>query len=103
MHLETIISRSAAVRREMEGFELGQIWITDKTISPLDKEQRARMKEAFGTIAIPLHVVVDPFTGAELARFTYDPQMSPEDYVEFLNEGLAAFRKARSASPPSAD
>ena len=95
MHLERIISESAAVRRVVEGFELSQIWTTDPNIEPLDTEQRERMQREFGTTSIPLHAIVDPFTGKELGRFRYDPLMSPDDYVEFLEAGLAAFRAAR--------
>jgi hypothetical protein len=93
--LERIISESAAVRRVVEDFELGQIWITDPNIAPLDEEQFARMKEEFGTTSIPLHAIVDPFTNEELGRFRYDPLMKDTDYVEFLEAGMAAFRKAR--------
>ena len=95
MHLERVISGSAAVRRVVEDFELGQIWTTDPNIEPLDAEQRERMKKEFGTTSIPLHVIVDPFTNDELGRFRYDPLMSDDDYVEFLERGMAAFRKAR--------
>jgi hypothetical protein len=95
VHLERIISGSAAVRRATNDFELGQIWTSDPNIAPRDEEQRARMKAEFGTTSIPLHAIVDPFTGKELARFRYDPRMTDDDYVEFLAKGLAAFREAR--------
>jgi len=80
----------------MESFELGQIWITDPKIAPLDERQRDRMQKEFGTTSIPLHVVVDPFSGTELARFRYSALMSGEEYIAFLNAGTDAFRKARA-------
>ena len=67
----------------MQRFERMQIWITDPKISPLDREQRERMKAEFGTNAIPLHTITDA-EGNELQRFTYTPDMTPEDYLEFL-------------------
>jgi len=97
VHLERIISGSAAVRRVAKDFELAQIWTSDPNIEPLDEELRERMDAEFGTVSIPLHVIVDPFTNEELGRFRYDPRMSPDDYVEFLEAGLAAFRKARES------
>jgi len=81
------------VRRFIEeNVEPAQIWISDPKIAPLDEEQRVRMKEQFRTNSIPLHSLVDPRDGAELARFKYDPRMDPEDYLEFLEAGLAAYR-----------
>jgi len=73
-------------------FVLMQIWISDRSIRPLDREQAARMKKEFGTESIPLHVIVDS-DGRELARFVYDPAMTAEDYTKFLDAGLAKFRK----------
>ena len=83
------------MRRAVEGFELGQIWTTDPNIAPLDEQQRQRMKTEFGTTSIPLHVIVDPVSGKELGRFRYDPLMSDDDYLEFLEGGRAALAAAR--------
>jgi len=94
--LEAKISGSAAVRREMEKFELVQIWIQDEKIAPLAREQFRRMKRVFKTTAIPLHVVLDPRDspdGRPLARFRYVPTMSDEDYVAFLRRGLEKYEK----------
>ncbi len=75
-------------------FELSQIWTSDPKIEPLDEQQRERMGDTFDTYSIPLHVIFDPFDEVELARFTYDPRMTPQDYLDFLDAGLAAFRTA---------
>lgn len=86
------------MRRELEKFELVQIWVTDDTIEPLATEQFRRMRRVFRTASIPLHAILDPRDpahpdGRELARFTYDPTMSDEDYLAFLSKGLAAYGK----------
>ncbi len=79
-----MISQDAAVSRELENFELMQIWITDPKIGPLASEQLKRMKASFGTTAIPLHVIVDA-DGNELARFDYQgTSSSAADYLGFL-------------------
>ena len=98
MHLETLISESPAVRRVATTLELGQIWISDPKIAPLDVEQRKRMKKQFGTNSIPLHVMVDPHTGEELLRFEYGPLIGPDDYVEFLEQGIALYEKLHGDS-----
>ena len=86
------------MRRELEKFELVQIWIQDDSIGPLAREQFRRMRRVFETASIPLHVILDPRDpahpdGVELARFTYDPTMSDEDYLAFLRKGLAKYEK----------
>jgi len=85
-----MISSSPAVRRAFEKFERMQIWTSDATFSDLADERRARMVKQFGTDSIPLHVVLAP-DGTELARFTYSPLATADDYVKFLEEGLAKF------------
>jgi hypothetical protein len=81
-----VISRSLAVRQELGKFELGQIWIEDRTIRDKADAQWQRMKDAFDTVSIPLHTIVAP-DGTHLARFTYAPTMSPDDYLRFLARG----------------
>jgi hypothetical protein len=98
VHLETLVSESPAVRRVLKDFELGQIWISDPKIAPLDLEQRVRMKKQFRTNSIPLHVIVDPHTGKELLRFEYGPLIGDDDYVEFLEKGLAIYEKLHGDS-----
>jgi pyridoxal/pyridoxine/pyridoxamine kinase len=78
------------VRRTLEKFELMQIWITDPSLGDLAEKQAQRMLKEFDTISIPLHVVLAP-DGTELARFTYSPLATADDYVKFLEEGLAKF------------
>lgn len=91
--LESMLSGSPAVRREMEKFERMQIWITDPKLGGLDAVQRTRMLDQFDTIAIPLHVILAP-DGKELARFEYQgPLSTPDDYVAFLRAGMAKFEK----------
>ena len=85
-----MISSSPAVSRELEKFELMQIWTFDPDFSDLADEQKQRMVKEFGTDSIPLHVVLAP-DGTELARFTYSPLATADDYVKFLEEGLAKF------------
>ena len=96
MHLETLVSESPAVRRVAKDLELAQIWISDPKIAPLDVEQRVRMKREFGTNSIPLHVMVDPHTGKELIRFQYGPLIDADDYVEFLEKGIALYERAHA-------
>ena len=74
----------------MEKFELMQIWITDPSIGDLAEKHLQRMLKQFDTPSIPLHVVLAP-DGTELARFTYSPLATADDYVKFLEEGLAKF------------
>jgi pyridoxal/pyridoxine/pyridoxamine kinase len=88
--LERMLSGSPAVRRAIEKFERMQIWISDPTIGDLAEKQAARMLKQFDTMAIPLHVVLAP-DGTELARFEYSPLATADDYVKFLEEGLAKF------------
>ena len=90
MQLENLISRSPAVSRTFEKFELMQIWIADPDIGDLAQKQAMRMLSEFDTMSIPLHVVLAP-DGTELARFTYSPLATADDYVKFLEEGLAKF------------
>lgn len=66
-----------------------QIWIVDPTIEPLDEEQFDRMDEQFGTTSIPLHAIVAP-DGRILARLTYKPTLTEEQYLAFLKKGLDA-------------
>lgn len=87
-----MISGDPAVRRELEKFELMQIWISDGKEPEAADARRDRMAEQFGTFAIPLHVVLAP-DGAELVRYVYDPTDGPADYLAFLREGLDAFEK----------
>lgn len=90
MQLERLISSSAAVSRELRKFELMQIWISDPKLGDLPEKQAARMLQQFDTMSIPLHVVLAP-DGTELARFTYSPLMTADDYAKFLEEGLAKY------------
>ena len=85
-----MISGDPAVSRMFEKFELMQIWIFDPAIDDLAEKQKERMGKQFGTDSIPLHVVLAP-DGTELARFTYSPLATAEDYLKFLEEGLAKF------------
>lgn len=80
------------MRRELEAFELVQVWIADDAIEPLATEQFRRMRRVFRTTSIPLHVILLPEgpDGRELVRFAYSPTMDPEDYLEFLAKGRAA-------------
>jgi hypothetical protein len=73
-----------------EKFELMQIWIADPAIGDLAEKQAARMLQQFDTMSIPLHIVLAP-DGTELARFDYSPLSTADDYVKFLEEGLAKF------------
>ena len=92
MQLERLISSSAAVSRELEKFELMQIWTADPKISELAEKHAHRMLAEFDTVSIPLHVVLAP-DGKELARFTYSPLATPDDYLKFLREGMEKFEK----------
>ena len=74
----------------LEKFELMQIWITDPSIGDLATKQFDRMVAKFETPSIPLHVILAP-DGTELARFTYSPIATADDYVKFLEDGLAKF------------
>jgi hypothetical protein len=86
-----MLSGSPAVRRELEKFELMRIFISDPKIEALADKQQRRMSKQFGTTSIPLHVLLDG-KGRELARFVYKGTLTtPEDYLEFLREGLAKF------------
>ncbi len=87
-----MISGDLAVREEMNKFELMQIWTFRREISPLDKEQKARMKKQFNTTAIPLHVVMDS-GGKEIGRYRYNPTHGPADYLKWLQR---CFRKWES-------
>lgn len=80
----------------MEKFELMQIWIQDRKIGKLADEQWDRMGRVFGTNSIPLHAVVvadGSKDGKVVARFTYSPTATEEDYLRFLRAGLAAAAK----------
>ena len=90
-----MISDDSAVSRELNKYELMQIWIFDPKIKPLDREQAKRMKEQFGTNAIPLHVILD-INGDELARFDYTGTSTPEDYMKFLKRGMAKFERRQA-------
>lgn len=74
----------------LEKFELMQIWITDPKLGDLASKQFDRMVLQFDTPSIPLHVILAP-DGTELARFTYSPIVTADDYVKFLDAGLAKF------------
>jgi hypothetical protein len=90
-----MISRSPAVRRELEKFERMQIWTFDPKIEELAADQADRMQKEFRTRSIPLHVILSP-DGKELARFVYKGGLSsPEDYLKFLGDGMAKFEASR--------
>ena len=95
MDLEVLISESPAVRRELANFELMQIFISDRSIGDLADRQYDRMGEQFRTNNIPLHVVLSP-EGKELARITYRPTMTDEDYTAFLRRGLDGMEKRKA-------
>ncbi len=84
------------MRRITDKLELAQIWVRDPKLSPLDKEQLARMLKVFRREAIPLHVMVDPHTGQELIRFKYNSLVDADDYVEFLEKGIALYDAAHA-------
>ena len=90
--MENLISNDPAVSRELAKFELMQIWTYDSKIPPLDRQQTERMKQQFGTTAIPLHVIVAP-DGTELARYIYVPGAPAESYGLFLRTGLEKFAR----------
>lgn len=89
-----MISGSAAVRRELERFELGQISIRIPEDEALSDVQWDLMSRLTGTNSIPLHVVMD-HDGKILSRISYDPIPNERLYLEFLSKGLAAFRAKR--------
>lgn len=76
--------------RELKKFELMQIWIADPKIGDLAERHQARMLKEFDTLSIPLHVILGP-DGKELARFTYSPLATADDYLKFLEEGMAKY------------
>ena len=85
----------------MEEFELSQIWVTDPQLGDLEMQQYRRMDRAFGTVGIPLHVILDPRDaafpdGRELARIGYTVTMTPDDYAAFLEKGLDAYRRSKA-------
>jgi hypothetical protein len=88
--LERMLSGSPAVSRAMQKFERMQIWISDPKNEGLAQKHVTRMLDQFDTMAIPLHIVLAP-DGTELARFDYSPLSTADDYVKFLEEGLAKF------------
>ena len=75
-----------------DNFVLMQIWITDAKLGPLAEKQWDRMGEQFGTNSIPLHAIVAP-DGRVLARITYRPDLTEDEYIAFLDSGLAAFAR----------
>ena len=76
---------------ELAKFETMQIWTFKPTIAPLDSEQQKRMKEKFGTVAIPLHAVVTP-DGRIIGRYRYKgATTTPEHYLKFLQRSLKNF------------
>lgn len=88
-----MISGSPAVRRELEKFELMQIWTFDPKIEDLASDQADRMRDEFRTQSIPLHVILDT-KGKEILRFDYRGTLSSaDDYLAFLQKGLAEFAK----------
>jgi hypothetical protein len=91
--LERMISGDLAVRRELDKFELMQIWITDPQLGDKAFDQADRMAKEFQYQSIPLHVIVDP-SGRELARYVFQgPLSTPKEYLEFLERGLAKFKR----------
>lgn len=89
-----MISGSAAVRRELEKYELAQISIRIPEDEALSDVQWDLMRKLTGTNSIPLHVVFD-HEGNALSRIDYDPIPNPESYLAFLAEGMAKFRAGK--------
>ncbi len=82
-----------AVKKELEKFVLAELY-TDREDTPehqkLDEENGRLQAEKYGTVALPLYVVVDP-NGNVLSKFpglTRDKQ----EFVEFLQRGGSRFQ-----------
>ncbi len=60
------------------------------------QKNRSLQEQRFGTVALPLYVVLDP-QSRELARF---PGLTrrPEEFRQFLEQGLSAFKGSRNNS-----
>ncbi len=96
MQLESLISNDPAVRRELERFELVQIWTADPQHEEIAKAFARRMQKEFGTQStIPLHVITDE-KGNQLERFEYrGAASSAADYLAFLKRGRDKFERLR--------
>lgn len=82
-----------AVKKELEKFVLAELY-TDREDTPehqkIDEENGKLQAEKYGTVALPLYVVVDP-SGNVLSKFpglTRDKQ----EFVEFLKRGAGRFQ-----------
>lgn len=82
-----------AVKKELEKFVLAELY-TDREDTPehqkIDEENGRLQAEKYGTVALPLYVVVDP-NGNVLSKFpglTRDKQ----EFVEFLQRGASRFQ-----------
>jgi hypothetical protein len=75
------------VRRELRKFEMAQIWTINHDEEEVGDALRERMNAEFGTWSIPLHVIVDPETGDEIARYVYRGGLiDTDEYLEFLKK-----------------
>lgn len=77
-----MISKSAAVGRELQHFVRRQVWIRDPK-DPQADARADRMKALVGTIAIPVHAIVDSENNL-LSETVYDPRGTADDYAEWL-------------------
>lgn len=82
-----------AVKKELEKFVLAELY-TDREDTPehqkIDEENGRLQAEKFGTVALPLYVVVDP-NGNPLSKF---PGLTRDkkEFVEFLQRGASRFQ-----------
>ena len=77
----------AQVKKELERFVLAELY-TDRE-KPEDKHHSELQEKMFGTIALPLYVVLSP-SGQELARFGGLTRNKAE-FISFLQSGAAQF------------
>jgi len=84
--METNIFARPRVQQLLRRFVLVRLY-TDS--GPHHLENQQLQEERFGSVALPLYVIVSP-AGEELARAPYTPR--EEDFVRFLREGWERYR-----------
>ena len=87
--METNILADAEVRREMERFVLAELYTDRET--PEDERHSKLQETQFGTVALPLYVVVGP-DGKELAQFAGLTRDKAE-FLGFLQSGASRFEQ----------
>lgn len=89
--MESNVLSQTEVKKALENFVLAELYTDRQT--PEDERHSQLQEKNFGTVALPLYVVIGP-DGHELSKF---PGLTRDkmEFVRFIEEGAARFQSAK--------